>query len=248
MNLLLPYSHEAALGQLPVSYRINGVTLLLYPLTLRSALEMDQWLRQEYLRQYEGRIVVLPESERNEFAATMLETTAKMTFQYGPGYQFFITNFDAMVRLVRYLCRDKVKERKIRNVVFFGGLTEKAIQAVTEMRLAVHRPIPPAPKLNIPSKQPKYETTQEEGEARIFKMLADKYGWTYRQVLDLTDYQVFWYTYMFPEEREHAEELHDIAHRDDQSTNGGTGNHSVPNSMYFESPEKWEAYKAEHGI
>ena len=125
-------------------------------------------------------------------------------------------------------------------------MTDKAIRTVTEIRRAVYRSTPPAPKLNIPDKRPKYETTPEEGEVRIFKMLADKFGWTYRQVLDLTDYQIFWYTYMFPEEREHTEELYDIAHKDDHKS--GSGNKHLPNSMYFESPADWDAYKAAHGI
>ena len=148
MNFTLPYSHEAALSQLPVLYHANAVILPLYPMTLKAVLEMDQWLRQEYLRQYEGRVIMLPESERKEFVSSMLETIEKMTFQHGPGQQFLFTNFDAVVRLVRYLCRNRVKEQKIRDVIFSGGLTDKAIKMLMEMCQAVYRPINCPPTSN----------------------------------------------------------------------------------------------------
>lgn len=246
-NLMLPYSHQEALTQAPVPFTVGGEKVKVYPLTYGALLDLNNQLRRRFFQQFDGQVELLPEAEQEDFIKPIIETAEKLDFQSGTGYQFFLSDLDLQVLLVWHLCRFQEEDKKnwIQGQIFPNGLSQESLVLIFAMQRAVYRKLPPSPKLNIPDKRPKYEVNSEESDAKIFKLLGEKYHWSYRDVLNLTEYQVFWYTYLFPDEREHIEELEEIAHRND---NAGPGNGPdvpyQPGTLHFNSPEEYEAWLA----
>ena len=243
--MIFPYPHTSALAQVPVPYLFKKEVLMLYPLRLRDGLELDMFLRGLYLKNYGEKAKLIPEGDRSAFVADFGKTLSEISYQRGVGHSVLWGSQDAMVYLVYLLTRKKVPEERLRELLFGNGLDRESLTAVSEMYNAVICPTPPVPKLDIPSKKPKYESTRQEREARIYHTMAKEFRWTYEQVLDLTEYQIFWYLYLYPDEREHHEEMHAMAHRNgDGDLEGGGAPTSTPGVIHFNSPEEYEAWKA----
>ena len=245
--MIFPYPHSAALAQMPVQYFYKGETLVLYPLRLRDVLDMDMWLKTRVVQEYYDKVELFPPGEREEFIKEIGEKIAEIDTSTGRGYTIMWRNADALVHLVVLLTRGKVEENKISELLFPNGFTEESSDVVLEMKQAVWRDLPPIPKLNIVEKKPRYEATKEENEARVYHMLAEKYHWTYDQILDLTDYQAFWFGYMFPEEREHYEDLDAMVQQSRATRMAGDDAPDPapkPGVIHFGSPEEYEAWKA----
>lgn len=245
--MIFPYPHTAALAQIPVPYPYKDEILNIYPLRLRDVLDMDMWLKSRVVLEYHHQIELLPPSEREEFVAGMSDIISDINGSSGRGYRFLWENESALLHLSVLLTRGMVPEEHLRELLFPNGFSEEAVDTITEMKRAVWRDLPPIPKLNIVEKKPRYEATKEESEARIYHMLAEKYHWTYEQILDLTDYQAFWFGYMFPEEREHYEDMDAMIHQSRvsmEANNAEMPPAPKPGVIHFNSPEEYEAWKA----
>ena len=245
--MIFPYPHSAALAQVPVPYFYKDAVLLIYPLRLRDVLDMDMWLKSRVVKEYHDQVELLPPGEREEFVAGLSDIIAGINGSSGRGYRLLWSNADALLHLAVLLTRGVVEEDRLRELIFPNGLTEESVDVVTEMKRSVWRDLPPVPELKVVEKKPRYETTKEESEARIYHMLAEKYHWTYDQILDLTDYQAFWFGYMFPEEREHYEDIDAMIHQSKASleARGAEASPSPkPGVIHFNSPEEYEAWKA----
>jgi len=243
--MIIPYSHRAALAQMPVTYYYKGESLLIYPLRLRDVLALDSWLQSRFVKEYYDRVDLVPEEERKEFVDQLGRIIAGISSQSDTGHRLLWGNSDAMCYLVHLLTRGEWTEERAAGLFFPTGVTPEAQMAIMEMRDSVWRETPEAPKLNITEKPPKYQHTPEELDARVYHAMASKYQWTYDQTLDLTDYQVFWYSYMFPEEREHYEEMDAMANKRPASGNNGRPDVPYqPGTIHFSSPEEYEAWKA----
>ena len=243
--MIFPYPHSAALAQVPVPYLFKGEEFLVYPLRLRDGLSLDMFLRGLYVRNYGEKAKLIPEGDRSSFISDLGKTLSGISYQRGVGHSVLWGSPVAMTHLVYLLVRGVVSEERIRELFFSRGLDRESLTAVSEMFNAVICPTPSVPKLNIPPKKPKYEHTLLEREARVYHTLAKEFHWTYEQVLDLTEYQIFWYLYLYPDEREHHEEIHAMAHR-----GGEEGEPSVTSSglLHFNSPEEYEAWKAKQSM
>lgn len=245
--MIFPYPHSAALAQMPVPYFYKGESLTLYPLRLRDVLDMDMWLKSRIVKEYYEKVELFPPGEREEFIKEMGEKIAEIDISSGRGHVLLWRNSDALIHLVSLLTRGRVEEKKIQELFFPNGFSDEAVDAILEMKQAVWRDLPPIPKLNIVEKKPRYEATKEENEARVYHMLAEKYHWTYDQILDLTDYQAFWFGYMFPEEREHYEDLDAMAQQSRASRLSDESEplpSPKPGVIHFNSPAEYEAWKA----
>lgn len=240
--MIFPYPHTAALAQIPVPYPYKNEILNVYPLRLRDVLDLDMFLRGLYVKSYGTRVNLIPESDRPAFLSDFGKTLSEITYQRGVGHSVLWGSPEAMTHLVFLLVRGAVPEDQIRELFFGSGLDKDSLTAISEMFNAVICPTPPVPTLNIPKKKPKYEHTEQERAARVYHTLAKEFHWTYEQVLDLTEYQIFWYLYLYPDEREHHEEMHAMIHRG----NGEDGEPSMasPGILHFNSPEEYEAWKA----
>ena len=215
---------------------------MLYPLRLRDGLDLDMFLRGLYIRSYGEKAKLIPERDRSAFVSDFGKTLSEISYQRGVGHSVLWGSPTATAHLVYLLVRGVFSEDRIKELLFAGGLNRESLTAVSEMFNAVICPTPSVPKLNIPPKKPKYEHTALERDARIYHTLAKEFHWTYDQVLDLTEYQVFWYLYLYPDERVHHEEMHAMMHRGI----GEDGEPTVTSSglLHFNSPEEYEAWKA----
>ena len=205
------------------------------------------WLKSRVVLEYHHQIELLPPSEREEFVAGMSDIISDINGSSGRGYRLLWSNVEALLHLVVLLTRGQIPEQHLRELLFPNGFSGEAVDIITEMKRAVWRDLPPVPELKVVEKKPRYETTKEESEARIYHMLATKYGWTYDQILDLTDYQAFWFGYMFPEEREHYEDLDAMVHQSRAAMEAGGAEQPPspkPGVIHFNSPEEYEAWKA----
>ena len=236
--MILPYSHKAALAQAPVPFQINDRTILLYPIRQGDAIQFDVWLQYQYAKQYGGQVNLLPPQERKAFIARILDEAEK--FDQYSGYRFIISNVDAMVRYVQILTRFEWDEQDIRVTLFPDNeITDGTIATVDMMRTAVSRPIPPEPpQPNVNRKRREY--SDEESVVRIYRSIAEKYHWTYQQCLDLTPYQVFWYLYLMPEERELMEDMERMS-----KSKTDIPHAFEPNVRRFNSPEEYEEWLAQ---
>ena len=245
--MIFPYPHTAALAQVPVPYFYKGETIILHPLRLRDVLDMDMWMRSRVVKEYYEKIELFPPEEREEFVKEFGEKIAEIDTSTGKGNAILWRNSEALTHLVFLLTRGELEEKKIRDLLFPNGFNKESVEVVLEMKQAVWRDLPPIPELKIVEKKPRYEATKEENEARVYHMLAEKYHWTYEQILDLTDYQAFWFGYMFPEEREHYEDMDAMVQ---QSRASRAARESEPppapkpGVIHFNSPEEYEAWKA----
>lgn len=244
MNELSGYSHAQALAQAPVRFRLHGNQIVLRPLTVSATLDIDGFLRFQYQAQFDGQIELYPEDARADFVTALLDDIEGITYQHGKGSGFLLTDVDSMVYFVRHLCRfdEAWPENRIKEVLFPGGINEDSLGIFTAMRAAVYRSVPPFPVLNIASKPDKYESTSEENEVRNYRILFDKFHWTFAQVLDLTEYQIAWCRYMLPEEREQREALEETLNR---SSDGNDGAPLPPGQIHFNSSAEYEAWLAE---
>lgn len=114
--------------------------------------------------------------------------------------------------------------------------------------------------MNVRHRKPRYRATRDEREARVFKQLPEKFGWGHGQVLALTEYQIFWHTYLYPEEREHLEDMDAMSSQYDKDANTtgfgqgtgtgygmngyGTNLKNDPNKIYFDNIEEMQAWAA----
>jgi hypothetical protein len=206
--MIQPYTHQEALAQFPVSYPLGKDTITIYPLTLRAILDINRKLRTEFLTKLED--TEIQGKEAVEYNAKLLKIADTLNFESGEGREYFLNSPTILVHFVRHLCRfdDNWSEERLNKLLFpLGEVTNEALVLIIEMKTLVTRALPPFPKLDIQPREPKYKATQEEIEAKVFKSFAEKFGWNYNDVLDLTEYQIFWYSYLFPEEREHIEEM-----------------------------------------
>ena len=252
--MIIPYTEQDALVQAPVYYKAGEEEVLIYPLRIGDLIRLNGYVRYRYIKKETEGIEHLENEIRREFIDDILTRIEGFDFLSGLGYRFFLSDLPSLLLYVRCLLRaeETTSDEWIRKTFFPNGIDELAIIRIAEMRVALHIDTPPIPALNIENKPPKYETTKEEQVARIYKSLADKFHWTYKQVLDLTDYQIYWYTHLFPEEREHIEEMDEMSHKNDRGVTGtGTSRVDVPyqpNTLHFDSPEEYEAWLAEKGI
>lgn len=250
--MIIPYTEQDALIQAPVYYKAGDEELLIYPLRLGDLIKLNGYIRYRYVTIETAGTEHLDDESRQLFIDDFIKKLDGFDFLSGHGYKFFISDIPSLVYYIKSMVRfhPDWTDAKIRDVFFSNGITELALVRITEMRLAVHCEAPPNPTLNITDKPPKYEPTQEEMVAKVYKSLAEKYHWTYEQVMNLTDYQVHWYTHLFPEEREHIEDMDEMAHKNDRNGVTGTGSSRVdvpyqPNTIHFNTPEEYEAWLAE---
>lgn len=144
------------------------------------------------------------------------------------------------------LCRnnDQWPESRIKDIMFPNGqITENALIWLGEMQMAVRRDIPPVQQLPDSDKAP-LTYTPEESVVRIYRSLGEKYNWTYRQCLELTDYQVYWYLYMLPEDIARLNELNDMIAKNKETSGKSAGSNDtpLPNIKKFDTPEEYEAW------
>ncbi len=246
IGMIVPYSHKFALAQVPVLYPYKDVVLRLYPLRLRDALDMDMWLQARFVKEYQNNIALIEDKElRDEFVKTLGQTIGRISLQNNNGYQLLWNNIDALCHFIYLLTRGEWSEDRLSDLFFGEGLTSEVLDTILEMRIAVWCDLPEIPKLNIVEKKPRYEHTEEELVARIYHTMATKYNWTYEQVLDLTEYQAFWYSYLFPEEREHYEEMDEMAHKTESASSRPANDvPRKPGTIHFNSPDEYERWKA----
>lgn len=213
--IIQPYSHQEALVQFPVQYELGDGLITLYPLTLGAVIDLNRALRSEFLSQLEDK--GLSGQESIDYHSNLLKIVDGMNFETGKGREFFFSSTKLLIPFVRHLCRfnEEWSESRLSRILFpFGAVEEDGLVKIIEMKTAVTRQLPEPPSLNIRHKEPRYKATQEETEARIYKSFAEKFGWNWEQIQKLTEYQVFWYSYLFPEEREHIEEMDEMANKD----------------------------------
>lgn len=249
--MIIPYTEQDALAQAPVYYKVGDEEVLIYPLRLGDLIKINGYVRNRYVRKETAGTEHLDSISRREFIDDFIKRIEGFDFLTGDGHLFFINDLPSLVFYVKHLLRfqDGWDDRRIQETFFPGGVDDLALTRIVEMRLALYCETPPIPPLNITNKEPRYEATKEEQIARIYKKLADSYHWTWDQVLDLTEYQVYWYNHLFPEERQHIEEMDEMAHKNDRGPTGtGTSRVDVPyqpNTIHFNSPEEYEAWLAE---
>ena len=123
-------------------------------------------------------------------------------------------------------------------------------ETLAKMQILVYCESPRLPTLNIPNKQARYEWMADERVVQTYTLLFTKYHWTPEVVSNLTEYQVIWFAYYsLPDERERIEDMYNSANQKNGGSVHGTPDVPYqPNSLHFNSPDEWEAYKAEHGI
>ena len=246
--MIKPYTHQEALAQFPVDYELGEDTITIYPLTLRSVIDVNQKVRSEFIRSLED--ITLTGQELIDYNAQLYKISESMTFETGKGREFFISNPKLLVYFVRHLNRfsEEWSDSRLTSLLFpYGTVNESALLLVMEMKMAVTRKLPEMPTLNIQYKPPKYRATQEETEARIYKSFAEKFGWTYKDILELTEYQVFWYSYLYPEEREHIEEMDALSHKNDNGFNNSSLPISTnPNVKQITDPEEIRLWMEQH--
>lgn len=251
------YLHQEALAQTGVVCSFFGQEMVIYPLTLRAINDLNRRVRDRYFDQYEKSVALLPEAERAPFWERVVEKSEKLNFQTGEGFQLFFSNVDLMVQLVRELCRNHPQwsEEEIQQQVLKSSCptAEDKILAfaerLAEMQMLVYREAPSLPSLNIPNKQARYEWTTDERATQTYTLLFTKYHWTPEVVSNLTEYQVLWFAYYsLPDERERVEDLYKTVSHSDRGSGKGPDVPYQPNTLHFNSPAEWDAYKAEHGI
>ena len=243
--IIQPYSHQEALVQFPVQYELGDGTITLYPLTLGAVVDLNRTLRTSFLSQLEDS--TLTGEEAVNYNANLLKIVEAMNFETGKGREFFFSSPKLLVYFVCHLCRfsEEWSESRLSSILFpYGTVEEAGLIRVIEMKTAVTRQLPEPPKLNIRHKEPRYKATQEETEARIYKSFAEKFGWNWEQIQKLTEYQVFWYSYLFPEEREHIEEMDEMANKDNPP--GSIPPPSNPNVKQITDPEEIRAWMMEN--
>lgn len=242
----LEYSTQFALAQIPVSFRLGSGRILIHPLRLRDVLVMEAWLRDRFIEAYEERASLLDrEEDREAFLAGVYPTVPTLSFMSGPGHDFLCTDLPSIVHLVWLMGRGLngwTEERVLEEFRRFD--LDGAVSLMLKMRVSVWKEPPAQAKLAIADRRPKYEMTDDEVVARVYHSLADKFHWGYEQVLDLTEYQIAWYLHLFPEEREHIEELDAMSHRSERQANGNPDVPYQPGTIHFNSPEEYEAWKA----
>lgn len=246
--MFLPYLHDEALTQTSVKFPLCGDFIEIYPLTLGASCRINRRVRELFYARFDEQIDAIPEEDRADFAAGIMTASTEFSYLSGQGLTFFSTNIESMIMLVWELCRhspDWPPER-IKSALFPTDDTDFGFNLVTQMQYAVHRDAPEFPKLRIPDKRPRYEATPEELAVMRYRILMDKFHWTFDQVLALTSYQADWCAYKLPGEREQIEESYEMIHRNDK--NGGPDVAYQPGTLHFDSPADWDAYKAEHGI
>ncbi|MGI5832955.1 MAG: hypothetical protein ACOX6D_10590 [Thermoguttaceae bacterium] len=237
--MYFPYPHEAALAQIPVPYPYEDEVLWVYPLRMKDCLQLDMYIRSMYIKEYGTKVALIPEGDRETFKKEFGETVAALTHTRGVGQSVLWSSPSAMTYLVFLLLRGAMTEAAIGDLFFSIGLNQGALLAIHEMHRSVYIDPPSPPKLDVPERKPKYSYTSLERVAQIYHSLGEKYHWTYEQVLNLTDYQVYWYMYLFPGEREHIEELYSVSRSDtNDSSPVGSG------VIRFNSPEDYERWKA----
>jgi len=246
--MLLPYSHEEALGQCAVPYLLHdGRMVDVYPLRQGDIMTFNAWLKRKWLYQFENQIPLLPESERPAFINGLLDQTENFSFEYGHGNDFFVKSAEALTAFVRILTRGNWDTADIQ-ATFFPDDTvpEASLIIINEMRMCVHRELPPdPPPLALRRNRPEVHYTPEESAARIFKGLAKEFGWTYAQTLALTAYQTCWFLRLTPDERSSIEEMDRMS--GEQENKFFKEPPVPPGAVRFDSPEAWEAYMAEQG-
>lgn len=247
--MIIPYTERDALIQAPVYYKVGSETVLIYPLRLGDIIKINGFVRYRYVLRETAGSEYLDDEVKQEFIDDVIERLTDFDFLVGDWHRFFLSDLPSLVYYVRHILRSPSDwdDERIVKVFFPNGITDLALIRIAELRLSLHCDTPPIPKLNITDKPPRYEPTNEEQIARVYKSLADKFHWTYEQVMNLTEYQVYWYMHLFPEEREHIEEMDEMAHKNDRGGVTGTGTSRIdvpyqPNTLHFNTPEEYEAW------
>lgn len=244
--MLLPYLHEAALTQTPVTYFIGDDEMTLYPLTFRSINWLNFYTRDLYFQSFVKQIELLPDQIRQDFIAELMTESEGFSYLSGKGQEFFMSNSRLLTLLIRHLSRfsEEWPEDRIEETLFSSGITARTKQIIMEMQLVVHRDLPQSPPLQIPDKQPRYEWTPDETIIWHYRSLMEKFHWTPEQMLDITPYQAACYHYLLPSEREQREDLE----RSFEDRNDGSGPKPLPpGQKHFNSPEEFNMWLAENG-
>lgn len=248
--MLLPYSHKSAMAQTPVPYTMpDDSIIMLYPATVGMIQEFTVWLQARYTAQFAPLIASMPDDVRPGFFETLYNGIATFDVTTGIGYAFLQTDADAMSRYIYMLARQPVdwSEERIKTLLFSQGVTEYGLVHFTSIQMAVTRKLPESQPYPKTSKRKQREYTEEEAVVRVYRMLGEKYGWTYKQCLELTDYQIYWYLYMLPEEREQLEEMERMINESQSKMSDSqlpSGTMMNPNVIHFNTDEEYQAWLA----
>lgn len=234
------------MSQSPVPYELDRHTLWVYPLRQRDLIDFNTWLKYKYAKQFDDQIKLVPESERAEFVDLALNKIEDFDFQVGIGHEFLYSHIDYLVRFIKLLIRDAPAwaDAKLKKLFFPNGISETSRLLLAEMQQATFCPLPPDPP-QPESDSPRVESTPDENVARIFKGLAEKYGWTVDQILDLTSYQIHWMLRLLPEEIAHLEELNKLANKTRKDANSAPLPTPKAGQIQFSSPDEYFAWLAE---
>lgn len=243
--MFLPYTHQAAMAQTPVPFSLSsGNVITLHPLTIGASQEFLTWLQYKYIMQFSSLCVTVPIELQSEFQNTINTSMANFDIKSGIGQEYFLQNEEALLHYIEFLTRHDPQwpVDRIKSNILPYGIEPNAVQLVLDLSSAVTRPIPPPPPMpNIEQKHRDY--TPEESVVRIYRSLGEKYHWTFDQCLALTDYQIYWYLYMLPEEREQIEELEAMTKsckNEYQPASAPTG----PNFIHFNTAEEYNMWLA----
>lgn len=229
------------MAQTPVPYMLGGDTLWLYPVRQCDHIKFNTWLQYQYAQSFKQKLDIVPPEDRAVMIDYILEVVANFDYETDEGQKFMRTSISALIEYAHILLRGAVTKLYLQDILFKDNtITETSLQTFDEMRLAVFRPLPPDPP-QPHTNQKRREYTDDEAAIRIYRSLGEKYDWTYQQCLELTPYQVFWYLYLMPEEREQIEELQRLAIQNQSKFSEPP----VPQgAIHFNSPEEYEAWLA----
>lgn len=246
--MLLPYSHKSAMAQTPVPYSMPDKSIIiLYPATVGMLQEFTVWLQSRYVTQFAPLIAAMPDDVRPGFLETLFKGLDTFDASMGAGYAYLQTDAEAMSHYIYLLARQPADwtEDKIKTLLFPDGASDFGVLHFTSMKMAVSRTMP-EPQPN-PSSKKQREYTDEEAVVRVYRMLGEKYGWTYKQCLELTEYQIYWYLYMLPEEKEQLEEMERMINESRNQMPGTdipSGTMVNPNVIHFNTDEEYQAWLA----
>ena len=245
----IPPTHSQMLVGVPIPATLFGRDILLSPLTIHVAQTLNTKMRQSYLAQHRRLLENTPEDIKTEVLGDLVQKARTLSVEYGDGQIFMFTNVDVYCMTFAAYCAKStplVTEEWVREKCCpLNHVSPQAALLLREVQLAVVVPYPKQQSLP-PKNEPELETFLEDPDAeamvRVFRGLAERYGFSTEQVMNMTPFQTYSYLFMLPEEHRRLLELEAMSKK---NTASGGDVPRPPAGTTQMTPEEYVRFKAQ---
>ena len=251
------YSHQSAMAQAPVPYLLFGKWVYIKPLSERDCMELDNFIRSQYLQSAISSTTYLSREAALKLTAAAKDKAITLTYRFGEGHELLFSSQFNYSTLIWHFTRRSTPSLDIQTITALcfqdsnAPVTSDHRLAYYDLSASVFRAIPPPPP-NVFSKKtaekPSFlPTLEEEAVVRLYKALAEKYHYTPDQISDLTHYQQYWLLFVTPEEIAARQELEMSLRKNVNTVQGGKIQAPPPprpSGTVQMSVADWEAFQS----